>query len=191
MYDLAGTTAVFATKSPLARLLRDAITMSQHLLLGDAYFEMIGGAISVSRRRTLEFSRRTDGRALTPPVAGQCVNAPSTDGRRADARERLGGAARRAGHVREEAPVLAGGRLGQHARIHQHAKDGLAEYQAGVHTLGNLGQREPHGGGLKEFLLNRDDERFNLRPRGCHVTVLQMLSLTTGFLSRSNWRAAL
>jgi indole-3-acetate monooxygenase len=45
MYDLAGTTAVFATKSPLDRLLRDAITMSQHLLLGDAYFEMIGGAI--------------------------------------------------------------------------------------------------------------------------------------------------
>ena len=45
MYDLAGTTAVFSTKSPLDRLLRDAITMSQHLLLGDAYFEMIGGAI--------------------------------------------------------------------------------------------------------------------------------------------------
>jgi hypothetical protein len=31
--------------SPLDRLLRDAITMSQHLLLGDAYFEMIGAAI--------------------------------------------------------------------------------------------------------------------------------------------------
>ena len=45
MYDLAGTTAVFSTKSPLDRLLRDAITMSQHLLLGDAYFEMIGAAI--------------------------------------------------------------------------------------------------------------------------------------------------
>ena len=45
MYDLAGTTAVFSNKSPLDRLLRDAITMSQHLLLGDAYFEMIGGAI--------------------------------------------------------------------------------------------------------------------------------------------------
>ena len=27
------------------RLLRDAITMSQHLLLGDSYLEMIGGAI--------------------------------------------------------------------------------------------------------------------------------------------------
>src|SRR5689334_10208448 len=45
MYDLAGTTAVFSTKSPLDRLLRDAITMSQHLLLGDAFLEMVGAVI--------------------------------------------------------------------------------------------------------------------------------------------------
>jgi hypothetical protein len=45
MYDLAGTTAVFSTKSPLDRLMRDAVTMSQHLLLGDAFFEMIGAVI--------------------------------------------------------------------------------------------------------------------------------------------------
>jgi alkylation response protein AidB-like acyl-CoA dehydrogenase len=45
MYDLAGTTAVFSSKSPLDRLLRDAITMSQHLLLGDGFFEMIGAVM--------------------------------------------------------------------------------------------------------------------------------------------------
>jgi alkylation response protein AidB-like acyl-CoA dehydrogenase len=45
MYDLVGTTAVFATKSPLDRLLRDAVTMSQHLLLGDGFFEMIGATM--------------------------------------------------------------------------------------------------------------------------------------------------
>jgi indole-3-acetate monooxygenase len=45
MYDLVGTTAVFASKSPLDRLLRDAITMSQHLLLGDSFLEMIGGVM--------------------------------------------------------------------------------------------------------------------------------------------------
>ena len=45
MYDLAGTTAVFSTKSPLDRLLRDAVTMSQHLLLGDSFFEMIGAVM--------------------------------------------------------------------------------------------------------------------------------------------------
>jgi alkylation response protein AidB-like acyl-CoA dehydrogenase len=45
MYDLVGTTAVFATKSPLDRLLRDAITMSQHLLLGDSFLEIVGGAM--------------------------------------------------------------------------------------------------------------------------------------------------
>ena len=45
MYDLAGTTAVFSTKSPLDRLLRDAVTMSQHLLLGDAFLEMVGAVI--------------------------------------------------------------------------------------------------------------------------------------------------
>ena len=45
MYDLVGPTAVFATKTPLDRLLRDAITMSQHLLLADGFLEMVGGAI--------------------------------------------------------------------------------------------------------------------------------------------------
>jgi alkylation response protein AidB-like acyl-CoA dehydrogenase len=45
MYDLAGPTAVFATRTPLDRLLRDAITMSQHLLLADSFLEMVGGAI--------------------------------------------------------------------------------------------------------------------------------------------------
>ena len=45
MYDLVGTTAVFSTKTPLDRLLRDAITMSQHLLLGDSFLEIVGGAI--------------------------------------------------------------------------------------------------------------------------------------------------
>jgi len=45
MYDLVGTTAVFAAKSPLDRLLRDAITMSQHLLLSDGFLEMIGGVM--------------------------------------------------------------------------------------------------------------------------------------------------
>jgi alkylation response protein AidB-like acyl-CoA dehydrogenase len=45
MYDLVGTTAVFSTKSPLDRLLRDAITMSQHLLLGDSFLEVVGGAM--------------------------------------------------------------------------------------------------------------------------------------------------
>jgi alkylation response protein AidB-like acyl-CoA dehydrogenase len=45
MYDLVGTTAVFSTKTPLDRLLRDAITMSQHLLLGDSFLEIVGGAM--------------------------------------------------------------------------------------------------------------------------------------------------
>lgn len=45
MYDLVGTTAVFSTKTPLDRLLRDAITMSQHLLLGDGFLEIVGGAM--------------------------------------------------------------------------------------------------------------------------------------------------
>jgi alkylation response protein AidB-like acyl-CoA dehydrogenase len=45
LYDLVGTTAVFSTKSPLDRLLRDAITMSQHLLLGDAFMEMMGATM--------------------------------------------------------------------------------------------------------------------------------------------------
>jgi hypothetical protein len=45
MYDLVGTTAVFATKSPLDRLLRDAITMSQHVLLGDGFLEMVGATM--------------------------------------------------------------------------------------------------------------------------------------------------
>jgi indole-3-acetate monooxygenase len=45
MYDLVGTTAVFSTKAPLDRLLRDAITMSQHLLLGDGFLEIVGGAM--------------------------------------------------------------------------------------------------------------------------------------------------
>ena len=45
MYDLAGTTAVFSSKTPLDRLLRDGITMSQHLLLGDGFLEIVGGAM--------------------------------------------------------------------------------------------------------------------------------------------------
>ena len=45
MYDLAGPTAVFATKTPLDRLLRDAVTMSQHLLLSDSFLEIIGGTM--------------------------------------------------------------------------------------------------------------------------------------------------
>jgi alkylation response protein AidB-like acyl-CoA dehydrogenase len=45
MYDLVGTTAVFATKSPLDRLLRDAITMSQHLLLTDSFLEIVGATM--------------------------------------------------------------------------------------------------------------------------------------------------
>ena len=45
MYDLVGPTAVFATKTPLDRLLRDAITMSQHLLLADSFLEIVGGTI--------------------------------------------------------------------------------------------------------------------------------------------------
>lgn len=43
MYDLVGTTAVFSTKSSLDRRLRDAITMSQHLLLSDSLLEVVGG----------------------------------------------------------------------------------------------------------------------------------------------------
>ena len=39
------TTAVFATKTPLDRLLRDAITMSQHLLLADSFLEIVGGTM--------------------------------------------------------------------------------------------------------------------------------------------------
>jgi alkylation response protein AidB-like acyl-CoA dehydrogenase len=45
MYDLAGPTAVFSTKSPLDRLLRDAITMSEHLLLSDSFLEVVGAGI--------------------------------------------------------------------------------------------------------------------------------------------------
>jgi alkylation response protein AidB-like acyl-CoA dehydrogenase len=45
MYDLAGPTAVFSTKTPLDRLLRDAITMSQHLLLSDSFLEMVGAGL--------------------------------------------------------------------------------------------------------------------------------------------------
>jgi alkylation response protein AidB-like acyl-CoA dehydrogenase len=45
MYDLAGPTAVFTAKSPLDRLLRDAITMSEHLLLSDSFLEMVGAGI--------------------------------------------------------------------------------------------------------------------------------------------------
>jgi hypothetical protein len=45
MYDLAGPTAVFTAKSPLDRLLRDAITMSEHLLLSDSFLEMVGAQI--------------------------------------------------------------------------------------------------------------------------------------------------
>jgi hypothetical protein len=45
MYDLIGPTAVFATKTPLDRLLRDAITMSEHLLLADSFLEIVGGTM--------------------------------------------------------------------------------------------------------------------------------------------------
>ena|SRR5688572_30602725 len=45
MYDLAGPTAVFAARTPLDRLLRDAITMSEHLLLSDSFLEMVGAGI--------------------------------------------------------------------------------------------------------------------------------------------------
>jgi indole-3-acetate monooxygenase len=45
MYDLAGPTAVFSAKTPLDRLLRDAITMSEHLLLSDSFLEMVGTGI--------------------------------------------------------------------------------------------------------------------------------------------------
>jgi len=45
MYDLAGPTAVFAAKSPFDRLLRDAITMSEHLLISDSFLEMVGTGI--------------------------------------------------------------------------------------------------------------------------------------------------
>ena len=45
MYDLIGPTAVFSSKTPLDRLLRDAITMSQHLLLSDSFLEMVGAGI--------------------------------------------------------------------------------------------------------------------------------------------------
>jgi alkylation response protein AidB-like acyl-CoA dehydrogenase len=45
MYDLAGPTAVFSAKTPLDRLLRDAITMSEHLLLSDSFLEMVGAGI--------------------------------------------------------------------------------------------------------------------------------------------------
>jgi alkylation response protein AidB-like acyl-CoA dehydrogenase len=45
MYDLLGPTAVFATRTPLDRLLRDAITMSEHLLLADSFLEIVGGTM--------------------------------------------------------------------------------------------------------------------------------------------------
>ena len=45
MYDVVGPTAVFSTKTPLDRLLRDAITMSEHLLLSDSFLEMVGAGI--------------------------------------------------------------------------------------------------------------------------------------------------
>jgi hypothetical protein len=45
MYDLAGTTAVYSTKSPLDRLLRDTLTMSQHLLLADSFLEVVVGVM--------------------------------------------------------------------------------------------------------------------------------------------------
>jgi alkylation response protein AidB-like acyl-CoA dehydrogenase len=45
MYDLVGTVALFSSKSSLDRRLRDAITMSQHLLLSDSLLEVVGGLI--------------------------------------------------------------------------------------------------------------------------------------------------
>jgi hypothetical protein len=45
MYDLVGTTAVYSTKSPLDRLLRDTLTKSQHLLLADSFLEVVGGVM--------------------------------------------------------------------------------------------------------------------------------------------------
>jgi alkylation response protein AidB-like acyl-CoA dehydrogenase len=43
MYDMVGPAAVFTARSPLDRLLRDAITMSQHQLLSDGFLEIVGG----------------------------------------------------------------------------------------------------------------------------------------------------
>jgi alkylation response protein AidB-like acyl-CoA dehydrogenase len=42
MVDTAGTTAIYAT-SPLDRLFRDAVTMSQHVVAQDRVLEMMGG----------------------------------------------------------------------------------------------------------------------------------------------------
>ena len=42
MVDTAGTQAIYAT-SPLDRLLRDAITMNQHIVAQDRMLEILGG----------------------------------------------------------------------------------------------------------------------------------------------------
>lgn len=44
MVDTAGTSAIYAS-SPLDRLLRDAITMGQHVLAQERMLEMLGGAV--------------------------------------------------------------------------------------------------------------------------------------------------
>lgn len=44
MVDTAGTSAIYAT-SPLDRLLRDAITISQHVVAQDRMLEMVGGIV--------------------------------------------------------------------------------------------------------------------------------------------------
>ena len=44
MVDTAGTTAIYTT-SPLDRLLRDAITMSQHVVAQERLLEMVGGLL--------------------------------------------------------------------------------------------------------------------------------------------------
>jgi indole-3-acetate monooxygenase len=44
MYDTVGTAAVFA-RCPLDRLLRDAITMSQHAILQENTIEVVGGVM--------------------------------------------------------------------------------------------------------------------------------------------------
>ena len=36
---------MFSAKTPLDRLLRDAITMSEHLLLSDSFLEKVGAGI--------------------------------------------------------------------------------------------------------------------------------------------------
>lgn len=43
--DTCHSTGLAGTMSPLEHLLRDAITMSQHLLIGDGFMELIGATM--------------------------------------------------------------------------------------------------------------------------------------------------